>query len=330
MKQIKCVVFDLDNTIWDGIISQDEDVKINKNIMEIIERLDENGVLLSVASKNESKLAMKVLKKLNIDSYFIFPQINYKKKHMSILEISRKTGISVNQMVFVDDDFYEILEMKSNIPEILAMDVAEFEKKSNEGAFDSEFVTNETKNRRKYFLSEMQRIKDMERYAISKKGEMYDSSLEMEFSYRKNNPLDNERISELQNRTNKFNNRGSFNSKDHIWVFEYKDRYFDHGVVGLFGIRTKENALYFDNVCISCRMFARDIVGFVFKGIINHYIEKHDISSIQVDMNKNMDNLYFVTTLKSLGFCKKDKYLYELNTNKMFEIPGYIKMKVEA
>ena len=330
MKQIKCVVFDLDNTIWEGIVSQDKEVKLKKNIIRIIEKLDENGVLLSIASKNEAKSTLKILKKYKIDSYFVFPQINYEKKCLSILEISKKTGISIKHMAFVDDDFYELLEMKSNIPEILVMNVSEFERKSDEGVFDSEFVTNETKNRRKYFLSEMHRLKDLERYAISDKKEMFDLSLEMEFLYRKRELSDDERISELQRRTNKFNNRGRLDQNDYILVFEYKDRYFDHGVVGVFGIRMQGKVLCFDNVCISCRMFARDIVDLVLKGIINHYAEKYDISSIQIDMKNNMDNLYFVTTLRSLGFFKKNEQMYELNIGAMFEIPEYIKMRVEA
>lgn len=52
VKKIKCVIWDLDNTIWDGVLSEDKEVKLNDNIKEIIEELDKRGILQSVASKN--------------------------------------------------------------------------------------------------------------------------------------------------------------------------------------------------------------------------------------------------------------------------------------
>lgn len=52
VQKIKCVIWDLDNTIWDGVLSEDKEVKLNDNIKEIIEELDKRGILQSVASKN--------------------------------------------------------------------------------------------------------------------------------------------------------------------------------------------------------------------------------------------------------------------------------------
>lgn len=62
VQKIKCVIWDLDNTIWDGVLSEDKEVKLNDNIKEIIEELDKRGILQSVASKNNYDDAMAKLR----------------------------------------------------------------------------------------------------------------------------------------------------------------------------------------------------------------------------------------------------------------------------
>ncbi len=57
-KGVKCVVWDLDHTLWEGILLESDDVKLNDNIKEILAELDERGILLSVASRNDEAAAM--------------------------------------------------------------------------------------------------------------------------------------------------------------------------------------------------------------------------------------------------------------------------------
>lgn len=75
--KIKCVIWDLDNTIWDGVLSEDKEVKLNDNIKEIIEELDKRGILQSVASKNNYDDAMAKLREFGLDEYFLYPQITW-------------------------------------------------------------------------------------------------------------------------------------------------------------------------------------------------------------------------------------------------------------
>ena len=79
-KPNKCLVWDLDGTIWDGILIEDENVKLKKNISQILQALDQRGILQSIASKNEHKLAMNKLVEFGLDKYFIYPQINWNSK----------------------------------------------------------------------------------------------------------------------------------------------------------------------------------------------------------------------------------------------------------
>ena len=65
-KSIKCLVWDLDNTLWHGTLIEDDNVFLRDNVLDIIKTLDERGILQSIASKNEHHLATAKLQELGI------------------------------------------------------------------------------------------------------------------------------------------------------------------------------------------------------------------------------------------------------------------------
>jgi FkbH-like protein len=79
-KSIKCVVWDLDNTLWHGTLFEDENVYLRDHVVEIIKGLDNRGILQSIASKNEYDQAMKKVQEFGLDEYFLYPQINWNSK----------------------------------------------------------------------------------------------------------------------------------------------------------------------------------------------------------------------------------------------------------
>ena len=62
-KQFKCIVWDLDNTLWEGVLIEggSENIRINQNVVDVIKQLDQRGILQSIASKNNYEDAMKIL-----------------------------------------------------------------------------------------------------------------------------------------------------------------------------------------------------------------------------------------------------------------------------
>ena len=97
-KSIKCVVWDLDNTLWQGVLLEDESVTLTEGIREIIVELDKRGILQSVASKNEFNTAMKKLQQLGLDEYFLYPQISWNSKSSSIQAIAKALNIGYSQV----------------------------------------------------------------------------------------------------------------------------------------------------------------------------------------------------------------------------------------
>jgi FkbH-like protein len=125
-KKVKCVVWDLDNTVWEGILSEDRDVKLKSGIKDILRILDERGILQSVASKNEYDDAIKKLQEFGIDEYFLYPQISWNSKAESVRAVAEAINIGIDTLAFVDDQITEREEVGFSYPEVLLIDALKY------------------------------------------------------------------------------------------------------------------------------------------------------------------------------------------------------------
>jgi len=83
-RNIKCVVWDLDNTLWDGILLEDGEVRLCPQAIEVIKTLDARGILHSIASKNDEATALAKLEVFGLSEYFLYPQIHWSSKVVSL------------------------------------------------------------------------------------------------------------------------------------------------------------------------------------------------------------------------------------------------------
>lgn len=107
-KKVKCVIWDLDNTIWNGILGEVglEGVRVKPEIIEIIKALDSKGIINSIVSKNYEDKAAEALKRFGIYDYFVCPMINWNVKSQNIKLIAKTLDIGIDTFVFVDDSFF--------------------------------------------------------------------------------------------------------------------------------------------------------------------------------------------------------------------------------
>ena len=87
---IKCLIWDLDNTIWNGTLMEEDNCCLKPGIKSILKELDRRGILHSIASANDEDLAISVLNKKGIYDFFLYPQIKWSNKVASIQTISNK------------------------------------------------------------------------------------------------------------------------------------------------------------------------------------------------------------------------------------------------
>lgn len=117
--RIKCVVWDLDGTIWSGVLLEDDSVELRDSIKGIISELDQRGILQSIASRNKEDMVLNKLKEFQLDQFFLYPQIGWDNKSDSIKEIAMCLNIGTNSIAFVDDQTFELEEVNYNFPEVL-------------------------------------------------------------------------------------------------------------------------------------------------------------------------------------------------------------------
>ena len=101
---VKCLVWDLDNTIWQGTLLEGDCCRLKPGIRSIIEQLDQRGILHSIASKNDRDMALKIIHSKGIANYFLFPQITWTSKVKSLQTIVKNLNIGLNALGFIDDD----------------------------------------------------------------------------------------------------------------------------------------------------------------------------------------------------------------------------------
>lgn len=122
-KLIKCVIWDLDNTIWDGTISEQEEIKeLKAGVLEAICFFDKMGIIQSISSKNDKSLAEELLRKFDIYKYFVSTSINWNRKSEGINETVKSLNIGMDSVVFIDDSSYERAEVLENCKGIRVYD----------------------------------------------------------------------------------------------------------------------------------------------------------------------------------------------------------------
>ena len=158
--KVKCVVFDLDNTLWDGVVGDDGDnVQIKHDVVDLIKSLDKRGIICSIASKNDYSTAWSMVTKFGLKDYFLFSKINWGQKSESIKAIAKEMNVNVDTLAFIDDSRFEREEVKSALPQVRTYDVTDIKKMKELPEFDVP-ITSQSHVRRASYLENIEREKE--------------------------------------------------------------------------------------------------------------------------------------------------------------------------
>lgn len=336
VKEIKCVVWDLDNTLWDGILME-EPVRLSSNMINIIETLDQRGILQSISSKNEYDIAMRQLKEFGLDQYFIYPQINWGKKSASLSKIARLINIGIDTVAFIDDQEFERDEVFYALKDVLCIDALAVENILDRPEFNPQVVTEYAKNRRKVYMDDIKRNEDEGRFEGP--NVEFLKTLNMKLNLSKANYGDLERARELTIRTNQLNATGYTYSFEELYDFtksekhklliaELSDIYGSHGKIGLVLIEKKEDVWILKLLLMSCRIMSRGIGSIILNQLINISLDnkvKLIAEFIPTDRNRMM-----YVTYKFSGFSEmvqtNNPVMLENKMNDYRRIPDYIEI----
>ncbi len=338
-KEVKCIVWDLDNTIWDGILLESNNVKLKQKIRDIIIELDARGILHSIASKNNYEDALIKLKEFGLDQYFLFPEINWNAKSESIINIQKNLNIGIDTILFIDDQSFERDEVSSSHPEVETIDASEYLEILNNKRLTPKFLTKDSSRRRLMYLEDMKRNKEEEEYKGPK--EEFLSSLSMKFIISEAKEEDLERAEELTVRTNQLNATGHTYSYDELYTFmqsdkhklyvcELIDRYGSYGKIGLVLIEIDDTNWYLKMLLMSCRVLSRSVGSVLLTYIMQQTKDagKRLLADFkQTDRNKMMYITYKFANFKELSNDGKGNIVFENDLTQIQKFPPYIDIK---
>lgn len=156
---VKCLIWDLDNTLWEGVLLEGDTVELHPQVREIIETLDDRGILQSIASRNDEEAAMRKLAEYGLEDFFLHPQINWGPKSASVAQIAERLNIATKSLAFIDDQPYEREEVAASHAEVFCIDAHELPSLLSMPAFNPRFITEDSRRRRSMYSAEIERQK---------------------------------------------------------------------------------------------------------------------------------------------------------------------------
>jgi FkbH-like protein len=349
----RCIVLDLDNTLWGGIIGEDEfdGIKLGsdpsgKAFVEFQKHLlglHNRGILLAINSKNNFDDAIKVIEEhpdmILKKEHFASIKINWNDKVSNIKEISDELNFGLENFVFFDDDPLNREFMKSSLPQVLTVDLpsdpSKYVKTIQEmNEFNSLKITDEDKQRGVMYFQQRER-KTFEK--SSNNLDDFLKNMDLKITIKKADSFTIPRISQLILKTNQFNlttkrysleeiQKISQNNNMLIGCVHVEDKFGDNGITAAFIVEkngTKEWIL--DTFLLSCRVMGRQIeksiLGYIIKLAKQNNVNKIIANFIPTKKNQSIENF-----LPDCGF-KKEQDFWSISLNDSFMTPDFIKIE---
>ena len=327
---VKCLVLDLDNTLWGGILGDDGVVGIQvgddypgnvfKAFQNAVLGLKDKGILLAVASKNDEPLVRRVFAE-NADMIirwddFATARISWQPKSESLISIADELNIGIDSLAFFDDNPVEREEVRQKLPQIHVIEpprspLGYVESLLGSGLFDIPAVSVEDADRTRYYRDENRR---RELRATSTNMDDFLVSLEMKVTIESASEATIMRIAQLISKTNQFNLTTRRHSQsalqrmitDESYVIRWTrlaDRYGDSGIIGVTIVHFDGKIAEIDSFVMSCRVMNRRVEDAMISDIIDSALARSCTSVrgqyIATERNSVVSSLY-----EASGFVK--------------------------
>jgi FkbH-like protein len=353
-KAKKCLVTDLDNTLWGGIVGDDGVHGIHlgsissqgeayKAFCNYLKALKNRGVILAVCSKNAPTLAREVFTQhpempLALDDFAAF-RCNWEGKSSNLGEIAKELNIGTDALVFIDDNPVECAEVREMMPEVVVVemsgDPAYFIRKMNQQhLFDQLDITNEDFNRSETYATQ-RKIREAKQSSTGLENFLVNLGMTARFC-----PAGQEdvpRIEQMFKKTNQFNLTSRRYERDAILEFInneknfclpcwLKDKFVNYGLVSVVVGDIKEGKLQISNWVMSCRVFSRTLEQYIFNEL-KTFARKQGCSLICGEFISTAKNSYVKELYSKLGFTSesnKENGPWFLRLSDAPEIKSYV------
>jgi FkbH-like protein len=342
--QLRLIILDLDNTLYKGILSEDglsglELTKNHKKLFKLLKKYKDKGMLLAVASKNDEKDVLNLVKSnffspLSLED-FVSIKANWLEKSVNIKEIIDEVNFSSEYSLFLDDNTSEILKVKNNFNEIEVLLADDINLVLKLLTFHPRISL-----RSKTFEDQVRNediIANKKRRELQKKSNS-ESSFELmsEVSIIEATKSIQDRLFELSNKTNQFNSNNYRISKQELddligrklisaLGISLKDSFSNSGLIGFVAAKVENKSLIVFDLCLSCRALGRNLESVMIFKSLEYLAKNHFVDEIIVKYTQTEKNLPFKVWISN--YLEEMNHEYRLSLNTLNEIE-YDKMGV--
>lgn len=360
----KCLVLDLDETLWGGIVGEDGasgiqlDVQPPGNVYRAVQAaamgLREKGVLLAVASKNNHADAMEVIERHPMmmlrREHFASLQIGWQPKDEMLRAIARELNIGVDSLVFLDDNPNERERVRQLVPGVTVLDAPAdpaWWPRYIAGlrCFEAAAMTEEDRRRSQMYDEERKR-KEIQKASATLDEYIRDLGTVITMGVVKVSADPNlARVAQLSQRTNQFNlttrryTEGEITSTirggGRVFWMKVSDRLGDSGLVGVCIVSSvKECSVHIENLFMSCRVIGRNVEQVFLADILDRILSTgvKTVTAEYIPSDKNMQTSGFYDTM-GFALIHDEKgchsYKVDISTRTSTKAP-YVQVKWEA
>lgn len=343
-KAIKCVITDLDNTLWDGVIADTpvDDIFKSKKAhyflayQKWLSFLYQQGIILCIASKNDEPFVREIFEKykdmLQVQwDQFVGKAINWENKSSNIKYLCKFLNINEEHVLFIDDSRYECEEVKFNLPKITVFQFSEDMQTNINNLLEADYFRKEQITETDYLRNKTYE-ENIKREAFKKSlanSDEFLKKLKITLSFTDQVDVHLERISDLSLRTNQFNlttKRMDYaevktflsDPANKIIVYSCADSFGDYGIIGCSFLSLNEDICKIHNLIMSCRVFGRQ-VEYALMNVIMHMAQKHHSKKIIGEYQETVKNKKFASFYQECGFVQGEgNNLYEFRFGEHF------------
>lgn len=336
----KCLVWDLDDTLWDGVLLE-ESVRPRQAVVNAIAELDRRGILHSIASRGDADLALAALGKFHLDRFFLVPQINWLAKSQNIHTISTRLQVSLDAIAFVDDDPFEREQVTCILPGVLTIPSERAEELPGWPDFSPGEITRESGLRRSMYQAQIRRD-TAERDFPSR--EEFLLSCRMQLVVRPMSCDDLSRVLELMTRTHQLNSTGliwdrpalveafqGHHSELNVTVAELRDRFGWYGIIGTAIAASTDASWRLKYLAVSCRVMGRGIERALLATLVRGAL-RQGYASPQAEFRDTGRNRMMRALFQMMGFTADGKpgdagaLLFSLRPEWLPDIPRWVEV----
>ena len=335
----KCIVLDLDNTLWGGIIGEDGFDRIDLSLkppgmafvefQRVLLALYQRGIILAINSRNNEDEALRAIREhpymVLREENFATMKINWNDKISNMKEIAQELNIGLDSIVYFDDDPINRELMSKAIPQVMTVNLpddpslyASTLMRIND--FNTLTVTSEDRNRGEMYKQEQKRI-ELKNSASNL--EDFLKQLDIKVTIKKANDFTIPRIAQLTLKTNQFNLTTRRYQEEDVQMFAHdqtkligcaqtKDKFGDNGITGVYIVNKNhaDKEWLIDTFLLSCRVMGRGIED-VMLGYILNKAKEEGVVKVKAEFIPTKKNKPCEQLLPNFGFKKEgEQWVY--------------------